>query len=130
MTPHSSSSSRSNVSKRDSDPSGDPPGQIEHPEVRPARFPYGDESFVLEPGSIDSVVAHLGRLAGSNDRFGARSRSSSPVTKRRAITHRNDPQVPLGVNPFPALLSSQPKLELELNEEHSDADRKDPASGE
>jgi len=73
-------------------------------------------------------VAHLGRLAGSNDRFGARSRSSSPVTKRRAITHRNDPQVPLGVNPFPALLSSQPKLEL--NEEHSDADGKDPASGE
>ena len=44
-----------------------------------------------------------------------------------ANRHKNK-QVPFGVDRFPALLSGQPKLEL--NEEHPNADRKDPASGE
>ena len=44
-----------------------------------------------------------------------------------ANRHKNK-QVPFGVDRFPALLSGQPKLEL--NEEHPNADGKDPASGE
>ena len=46
-----------------------------------------------------------------------------PPTNR----HKNK-QVPFGVNRFPALLSGQPKLEL--NAEHPNADGKDPASVE
>jgi len=44
-----------------------------------------------------------------------------------ANRHKNK-QAPFGVDRFPALLTGQPKLEL--NEEHPNADRKDPASVE